>query len=279
MASSRCGPNGDGDRVRDEYEIALVKAFSAAGKPVFGICRGLQLINVAHGGTLYQDIRTQKPGALVHRDADAYDLNFHEVDILARPGSRTCCRLDGTRSTACTTRASRTSRPASRWRRCRRRRRDRGDPPHRPLDRRRAMASRVHRPELGVIDDTPLLRDFLQAARAPPAKHEHPGCPQPRRGDLITTLPADDAARLPRQGAARARRSLHGRRGRWRRRLCIEGFRAGVVRELEQLARVMTRKPASPSGCRATSSTGCCRASTSSWPRNRQGHRRRDGVR
>jgi putative glutamine amidotransferase len=36
---------------------------------VFGICRGLQLINVAHGGTLYQDISTQKPGALVHRDA------------------------------------------------------------------------------------------------------------------------------------------------------------------------------------------------------------------
>jgi putative glutamine amidotransferase len=75
-------PEWHGDRVRDEYEIALVKAFSAAGKPVFGICRGLQLINVAHGGTLYQDISTQKPGALVHRDAAAYDLNFHQVDIL-----------------------------------------------------------------------------------------------------------------------------------------------------------------------------------------------------
>ncbi len=76
-------PEWAGDKVRDEYEIALVKAFAAAGKPVFGICRGLQLINVAHGGTLYQDITTQKPGALVHRDAAAYDLNFHEVDIVA----------------------------------------------------------------------------------------------------------------------------------------------------------------------------------------------------
>jgi putative glutamine amidotransferase len=79
-------PEWHGDRVRDEYEIGLVKAFSAAGKPVFGICRGVQLINVAHGGTLYQDIGTQKNGALVHRDAAAYDLNFHQVDIL--PGTR-----------------------------------------------------------------------------------------------------------------------------------------------------------------------------------------------
>ena len=75
-------PEWAGDRVRDEYEMALVRAFAAAGKPVFGICRGLQLINVAHGGTLYQDIATQKPGARVHRDAAAYDLNFHEVDVL-----------------------------------------------------------------------------------------------------------------------------------------------------------------------------------------------------
>ena len=42
----------NGDRLRDEYDLALVRAFVAAGKPVFGICRGLQLVNVAHGGTL-----------------------------------------------------------------------------------------------------------------------------------------------------------------------------------------------------------------------------------
>jgi len=75
-----------GDRIRDEYEIDLVAAFDHHGKPVFGVCRGLQLLNVAYGGTLYQDIKTQLPEALQHRDATVYDLNFHSVEI--RPGSR-----------------------------------------------------------------------------------------------------------------------------------------------------------------------------------------------
>jgi len=71
-----------GDRVRDEYDKALVAAFEANGKPVFGVCRGLQLLNVAFGGTLYQDIQTQKPESLRHRDADAYDLNYHSIEII-----------------------------------------------------------------------------------------------------------------------------------------------------------------------------------------------------
>lgn len=75
-----------GDRIRDEYEKDLVKAFVAAGKPVFGVCRGLQLINVAFGGTLLQDIATQRPGSLVHRDAAKYDQNFHTLAVV--PGSR-----------------------------------------------------------------------------------------------------------------------------------------------------------------------------------------------
>ncbi len=43
---------------RDQVEFALLKAFVEAGKPVLGVCRGLQLINVYFGGTLYQDIET-----------------------------------------------------------------------------------------------------------------------------------------------------------------------------------------------------------------------------
>ena len=74
-----------GDKIRDEYEMDLVAAFERHGKPVFGVCRGLQLVNVAYGGTLYQDIQTQRPGALQHRDAATYDGNFHSVDI--QPGS------------------------------------------------------------------------------------------------------------------------------------------------------------------------------------------------
>ncbi len=75
-----------GDKIRDEYEIDLVAAFERHGKPVFGVCRGLQLLNVAFGGTLYQDIQTQLPQALVHRDAAVYDHNFHTVEI--QPCSR-----------------------------------------------------------------------------------------------------------------------------------------------------------------------------------------------
>lgn len=75
-----------GDKIRDEYEIELVAAFERAGKPVFGVCRGLQLLNVAFGGTLYQDIPTQLPNALKHRDAVVYDGNFH--DIVVREGTR-----------------------------------------------------------------------------------------------------------------------------------------------------------------------------------------------
>lgn len=71
-----------GDKLRDDYDKALVAAFEAAGKPIFGVCRGLQLLNVAFGGTLYQDIETQVPDSFNHRDAAIYDLNFHSVDIV-----------------------------------------------------------------------------------------------------------------------------------------------------------------------------------------------------
>ncbi|KAF1066762.1 gamma-glutamyl-gamma-aminobutyrate hydrolase family protein [Variovorax sp.] len=82
-----------GDRIRDLYDLALVEAFEQAGKPIFGVCRGLQLINVAFGGTpfggtLYQDIEEQHghPETLRHRDPVTYDQNFHQIGIV--PGTR-----------------------------------------------------------------------------------------------------------------------------------------------------------------------------------------------
>ena len=72
-----------GDRVRDAYEMELLHEFVEAGKPVLGICRGLQLINVAFGGALYQDLQTQHPGALQHRNATTYDQHFHDIHIVA----------------------------------------------------------------------------------------------------------------------------------------------------------------------------------------------------
>lgn len=79
-------PEWQGDAIRDAYEIELVKAFVDSGKPVFGICRGLQILNVAFGGTLFQDITEQNKGSLMHREWKGYDQNFHEVVI--EKGSR-----------------------------------------------------------------------------------------------------------------------------------------------------------------------------------------------
>ena len=70
-------PEWAGDPLRDRYEIELVRAFSAARKPVLGICRGAQLINVALGGSLHQDVPA-------HR-SDDYDLHAHDVRL--EPGS------------------------------------------------------------------------------------------------------------------------------------------------------------------------------------------------
>lgn len=50
---------------RDEYELALAKAALERGTPILGICRGLQLLNIAHGGTLHQHV-PDLPGTLVH---------------------------------------------------------------------------------------------------------------------------------------------------------------------------------------------------------------------
>jgi putative glutamine amidotransferase len=83
-----------GDRVRDMYELELLHEFIESGKPVLGVCRGCQLINVAFGGSLYQDIATDVPtaGAHVneHYDQHRHGIHFPDGSTLANmfPGRR-----------------------------------------------------------------------------------------------------------------------------------------------------------------------------------------------
>jgi putative glutamine amidotransferase len=77
-------PEWIGDSSRDMYELELLHEFVEAGKPVLGICRGCQLINVAFGGTLYQDIASDVPDALPHV-LETYDSHRHAIQF--PPGS------------------------------------------------------------------------------------------------------------------------------------------------------------------------------------------------
>ena len=67
---------------RDAHDFAAFAAAEAQGAPVFGICRGLQVVNVALGGTLWQDLPSQRDRGVAH-DADSYgrgrDFRAHAV--------------------------------------------------------------------------------------------------------------------------------------------------------------------------------------------------------
>lgn len=70
-----------GDAHRDQYELEIMKFALNNNKPILAICRGMQLMNVYFGGSLYQDIATQKPETLSHRDAIKYDSVHHGIDF------------------------------------------------------------------------------------------------------------------------------------------------------------------------------------------------------
>ncbi len=69
-----------GDAHRDAYELSILDWAVKQEKPVLGICRGFQLLNVYFGGTLYQDLSLQTKTPVEHRNAEKYDRIFHEVE-------------------------------------------------------------------------------------------------------------------------------------------------------------------------------------------------------
>lgn len=75
---------GKTDHDRDRVELAVTRWAMADGKPVLGVCRGMQLINLAAGGTLYQDLAEQMPGSIKH-DYFPFGGSNLRRDYLAHP--------------------------------------------------------------------------------------------------------------------------------------------------------------------------------------------------
>ena len=68
--------------VRDRMEAAYLHEAVSMNKPALGICRGIQLINAALGGKLYQDLPTQHPSDVEHHQSPPYDIPVHDVAIV-----------------------------------------------------------------------------------------------------------------------------------------------------------------------------------------------------
>ena len=68
---------------RDQMEAYLFEKAWKEDKPVLGICRGVQLMNVLLGGTLYQDLLTEHPSKTEHHMTPPYDTPIHKVDVIA----------------------------------------------------------------------------------------------------------------------------------------------------------------------------------------------------
>lgn len=67
---------------RDRMELYILKKAIQLDKPILGICRGIQFINAALGGTLYQDLPTQYETEIEHHQNPPYDVPVHKVNVI-----------------------------------------------------------------------------------------------------------------------------------------------------------------------------------------------------
>ena len=72
------------DPDRDAAELALIAAAFTRRLPVLAICRGIQILNVALGGTLYQDLDSERPGPIAHADASEHAVRVEAGSLLER---------------------------------------------------------------------------------------------------------------------------------------------------------------------------------------------------
>lgn len=74
--------------LRDAFELALCREFLRLKKPILAICRGIQVLNVALGGTLYQDLQTERASSIAHRQKQkawyaSHPVSFAEGSLLS----------------------------------------------------------------------------------------------------------------------------------------------------------------------------------------------------
>ena len=84
------------DAARDAFEVPLSRAALAGDVPLFAICRGVQVLNVAAGGTLVQDIPSESPTTIEHSVTHQKDARAHDVQVT--PGTRLASLLQDAES-------------------------------------------------------------------------------------------------------------------------------------------------------------------------------------
>jgi putative glutamine amidotransferase len=94
----------DAEPGRDEFEIDLARRAMSENVPLLAICRGAQVLNVAAGGTLVQDIPSAIESELTHSITEPKDLECHDIDVVT--GSKLSTVLGGRLTPACSCRVN-----------------------------------------------------------------------------------------------------------------------------------------------------------------------------
>jgi gamma-glutamyl-gamma-aminobutyrate hydrolase PuuD len=70
------------DPLKDEIEIACLRHAIESNKPIIGFCRGMQLINVLHGGKIHKDVHEASNHKVLHLNYDNYDNHRHSINLV-----------------------------------------------------------------------------------------------------------------------------------------------------------------------------------------------------